>query len=83
MENTKLQASSSSFMGKQTQSLMDNLMEQHVLKLYSKVKNKYHPSNVQKYFHLLKVKGERLLSAAKMANKLKIGCIQLVRVCHQ
>jgi len=72
MENTTLQASSSSFMEKQTQSLMDNLMEQHGLKLYLKVQNKYHPSSVQKNFHMLKVKGERLLSLEKMANKLKI-----------
>jgi hypothetical protein len=73
MENATLQASSSSFMGKQTQSLMDNLMEQFKIKLCLKVKNKYHPSSVQKNFHLLKVNSDRLLSSAKMANKLKDG----------
>ncbi len=60
-------------MGKQTQSLMDNLMEQHGLKLYSKVKNKYHPSSVHKNLHLIQVNADRLVSSAKMANKLKDG----------
>jgi site-specific DNA-adenine methylase len=73
MENATLQASSSSFMGKQTQSLMDNLMEHYVMKLYSKNLNKYHTSSVRKNLHLIQVNADRLLSSAKMAKKLKAG----------
>ncbi len=83
MEKTKIQASSSSFMGKWTQSLMDNVMEIHVIKHYLKVLNKFHPSGVQKKLNLLKVKSERLLSLAKMANKLKIGLVKMVKNIHQ
>ncbi len=83
MEKTTLQASSSSFMRKQTQSFMEKFMELNVLRLCLKIMNKFYPSNVQKNLRMVKINTDRLLSSAKIENKLKDGYIQMVKHFNQ
>ena len=83
MGNSTLLASSLCFMVKQSQLLVEDLMEHTISEHYSKVLSKSPPSSVQKNLLIHKVKTERLNSSAKMANKLKDGSIQMLIIKNQ